>query len=84
MFATHVVVFTSGHRVWCVNVVLGPEYRFLLFVSIGNLYGVSLYSVTYYTGILGQFIFHFEIVSLSLKLCTSVALTFTRYALTSK
>lgn len=62
---------------------LGLEYRFPLFGSIGNLYGFSLYSITYFTGILGQFIFHFEIVLMSLEFSTNVASTFTRNALMS-
>jgi hypothetical protein len=83
MFMTHVVVLTSGHRLWCVNVFIGLVYRLPLFGSIGNLYGFSLYSITYFTG-MGQFIFHFEIVPMSLELCTSIASTFTRNALTYK
>jgi len=78
------VVLTSGHRVWCFNVFLRLEHRFPLFGSIGNLYGFSLYSITYFTGILGQLIFHFEIVPMSLELCNNGASTFTRNALTSK
>jgi hypothetical protein len=84
MFVTYMVALTSGHRVWCVNVFLGLENRFSLFGSIGNLYGFSLHSITHFTGILGQLIFHFEIVPMSLELYTNVASTFTRNALTSK
>lgn len=70
--------------VWCFNVFLRLEYRFTLFGAIGNLYCFSLYSITYFTGILGQLILHFEIVPMSRELCTNVASTFTRNALTSK
>jgi len=80
MFARHVVVLTSGHREWSVNVFLDLEYRFPVFGSIGNLYGFLLYSITYFTGILGQFIFHFEIVLMSLAFSTNVASAFTRNA----
>jgi len=84
IFAMHAVVLTSGHRVWCVNVFLGLEYRFPPFGSIGNLYGFSLYSITYFTGILDEFIFHFGIVPMSLELCTNTDSTFNRNALMSK
>ena len=83
MFTRHVVVLTSGHGVWCVNVFLGLQYRFPLFGSIGNLYGFSLHSITYFTGTLGHFIFHFEIVLMSLEFSTNVASTFTRNAVSA-
>jgi len=71
MFATHVVVLISGHGVWCVNIFLGLEYRFPLFGSIRNPYGFSLYLITYFTCILGKFIFHFETVPMPLELGTN-------------
>lgn len=68
----------------CSYVSWGVGYRFALLVSVWTLYCNSMNSMTSLTGILGQFMFHFEIVPMSHEWCTNGTWTSVRDALTSK